>query len=186
MLMNQTALLIIDAQVGIIEGPIGPVFKKEEVLTTMEATLKMAREKGLPVIYIQDVDVAEPGSTELSIHPQIAPLETEKVIHKKATNAFFGTELKEELDRLGVEHLVIAGCKTEYCVDTTCRSAISLGYDVTLVSNGHSTTDNKVLAAQQIIDHHNCNLHGLDNLDHFILVRPSDESVFQYKHLEYK
>jgi nicotinamidase-related amidase len=184
--MNKTALLIIDAQVGIIEGPIGPVWNKEKLLTTIEATLKLARESSIPVIYIQDIDVAEPGSTEVSIHPKIAPLETEKVIQKKATNAFFDTELKAELDRLGVEHLVVAGCKTEYCVDTTCRSAISLGYDVTLVADAHSTTDNKVLVAQQIIDHHNCNLHGLDNLNHFILVRPSDESVFNYKHLEYK
>jgi nicotinamidase-related amidase len=184
--MNKTVLLIIDAQVGIIEGPIGPVWNKEKLLTTIEATLKLARESSIPVIYIQDIDVAEPGSTEVNIHPQIAPLETEKVIQKKATNAFFDTELKAELDRLGVEHLVVAGCKTEYCVDTTCRSAISLGYDVTLVADAHSTTDNKVLVAQQIIDHHNCNLHGLDNLDHFILVRPTDESVFYYKHLEYK
>jgi nicotinamidase-related amidase len=184
--MNKTALLIIDAQVGIIEGPIGPVWNKEKLLTTIEATLKLARESSIPVIYIQDIDVAEPGSTEVRIHPQIAPLETEKVIQKKATNAFFDTELKAELDRLGVEHLVVAGCKTEYCVDTTCRSAISLGYDVSLVADAHSTTDNKVLVAQQIIDHHNCNLHGLDNLNHFILVRPSDESVFNYKHLEYK
>jgi nicotinamidase-related amidase len=184
--MNQTALLIIDAQVGIIEGPIGPVFQKEELLTTLEMTIKLAREKGIPVIFIQDIEVADAGSSELAIHPQIAPLKTEKVIQKSATNAFFATELKTELDHLGVQHLVIAGCKTEYCVDTTCRSAISLGFDVTLVSNAHSTTDNKVLAAQQIIDHHNCNLHGLDNIDHFILVRPADELIFQYKHLEYK
>jgi nicotinamidase-related amidase len=186
MFMSQTALLIIDAQVGIIEGPIGPVWNKEKLLTTIEATLKLAREKGIPVIYIQDIEVAEPGSPELGIHPEIAPLETEKVIQKKATNAFFETELKAELDGLGVQHLVVAGCKTDYCVDTTCRNAFSLGYDVTLVADAHSTTDNKVLSAQQIIDHHNCNLHGLDNLDHFILVRPFDETVLDYKHLEYK
>ncbi|MBE4907561.1 cysteine hydrolase [Bacillus luteolus] len=185
--MSKTAVLVIDAQVGIIEGPsIGPVFRKEQVLEVMKNVIERAREDNLPVIYVQDLDVGANNPEEQKIHPSIAPQETEFVIQKTATNAFYLTTLSETLKELNVEHLVIVGCKTEFCVDTTSRSATVLGFDVTLVADGHSTTDNNVLSAEQIIAHHNCNLHGLDNVNHFILVRNSTESIFEHKHLEYK
>lgn len=185
--MSKTVLLVIDAQVGIIEGPsIGPVYKKEVVLQVMKNVIKKARERNVPVMYIQDLDVGSDNPEQHCIHPDLCPLTTDTVIKKKATNAFFMTSLQKKLEELQCEHLVMIGVKTEYCVDTTARSATTLGYDVTLVADGHSTTDNKVLVAEQIIAHHNCNLHGLDNIDHFIFVRNSNEDIFEHKHLEYK
>ncbi|OCA87520.1 amidase [Bacillus sp. FJAT-27225] len=185
--VGNTALLVIDAQVGIIEGPeIGPVFKKEELLAKMKTVIDEAREKSIPVIYIVDTDVAEPDTMEYQVHPHLAPLKDDTVITKKATDAFYQTSLNDYLDTLNIDHLVVIGCKTEFCVDTTCRRATTSGYDVTLVADAHSTTDNKVLSASQIIDHHNANLDGLDNINHFILVRNSSENIFEHKHLEYK
>lgn len=185
--MSQTALLVIDAQVGIIEGPsIGPVFKKENVLEVMKNVIERARNLKVPVVYIQDLDVGKDDPEQHKIHPLLFPLPGETVIEKKATNAFFSTRLQSRLNELAIEHLVIIGVKTEYCVDTTTRAATTLGFDVTLIENGHSTTDNKILSAEQIISHHNCHLHGLDNINHFILVRESDENIFEHKHLEYK
>jgi len=52
------------------------------------------------------------------------------------------------------------GAQTEVCVDTTCRRAFSLGFEVTLVSDGHSTWDNATLSADQIIRHTNDTLAG--------------------------
>jgi nicotinamidase-related amidase len=185
--MANTALLVIDAQTGIIEGPsIGPVYKKNEVLDIMKKVILRARNLQFPIIYIQDLDVGNDNPKEHEIHPEISPLSSDLVIKKKATNAFFQTNLQESLQEMGVEHLVIIGVKTEYCVDTTSRTATSLGFDVTLVGDGHSTTDNQVLHAEQIIAHHNSHLHGLDNVDHFILVRNSNENIFEHKHLHYK
>lgn len=71
--------------------------------------------------------------------------------------------------------VVIAGFKTEVCVDTTCRHAFSLGYHVTLVADAHSTSDRDELSATQIIQHHNGNLHGLDNHEFVIEVQPLDD-----------
>jgi nicotinamidase-related amidase len=34
---------------------------------------------------------------------------------------------------------------TQYCVDTTVRRAVSLGYEVTLVGDGHMTADSDAL-----------------------------------------
>ncbi|CEG28325.1 isochorismatase family protein [Bacillus sp. B-jedd] len=185
--MGNTALLVIDAQVGIIEGPKhGPVYDKERLLETMKKVIDRARQKEIPIIYIVDTDVAEPDSMEFQVHPHIVPLKDDTILTKRATDAFHFTTLHEYLLTLEISHLVAIGCKTEFCVDTTCRRATTLGYDVTLVADGHSTTDNNVLKAKEIIAHHNCNLNGLDNIDHFILVRKSDEDIFKHKHMDYK
>ncbi len=45
-------------------------------------------------------------------------------------------------------------------MDTTCRRAFSLGFEVTLVSDGHSTWENATLTADQIIRHTNDTLAG--------------------------
>ena len=36
----------------------------------------------------------------------------------------------------------------EYCIDTACRHATTLGFDVTLVGDAHTTIDNEVLKAE--------------------------------------
>jgi len=64
---------------------------------------------------------------------------------------------------------------TEYCVDTTCRRATSLGYDVTLAGDAHLTRDNGVLIAANIIAHHNFVLDDFGAGDHVITVKPADQ-----------
>ncbi|MFD1394285.1 hypothetical protein ACFQ49_02860 [Kroppenstedtia eburnea] len=52
------------------------------------------------------------------------------------------------------------------------------GYQVILAADAHSTTDNGVLTAEQIVAHHNRTLNGLENPDHYIQVLPSEEIRF--------
>jgi nicotinamidase-related amidase len=66
----------------------------------------------------------------------------------------------EELSTVDVKQLVVVGAQTEVCVDTTCRRAFSLGFNVTLVSDAHSTWGNDTLTADQIISHTNQTLAG--------------------------
>lgn len=42
---------------------------------------------------------------------------------------------------IGVNGLIVAGCRTECCVDTTVLRAVSRGYDVMLASDAHTTAD---------------------------------------------
>lgn len=172
---GKTALVIIDAQVGLVEEP---VWKVDQLLSNLKNLLKKAREKGIAVVYVQDGDVAPEGTPEWEVHSEISPNDDEIRIQKFATDAFHGTDLQKELEARGITDLVIGGCKTEYCIDSACRRATTLGYNVILAGDAHSTTDDSVLTAEQIIAHHNCNLHGLDNLDHFIQVLPSREIQF--------
>ncbi len=51
---------------------------------------------------------------------------------------------------------------SQFCVDTTTRRAVSLGFDVTLLEDGHATSDFGALTAEQIVHHHNQILSGFE------------------------
>jgi nicotinamidase-related amidase len=81
-------------------------------------------------------------------------------VQKHFCDSFHETKLQELLQSRSIAKLVVAGIQSEFCVDTACRRAFSQGYQVTLVEDGHSTWDNKVLKADQIVTHHNLTLAG--------------------------
>ena len=149
-----TALLIVDVQTGLVAGT-NPVYQLDELLENISTLIAQARTTGTPIIYIQDNDVDEIGSPGWQIHPAIAPEEGDLVLRKPETDAFYGTTLQQAMEERSIAHLIVAGCKSEVCIDATCRRAVNLGYNVTLVSDAHSTTDNAVLTAQQTIAYHN-------------------------------
>ncbi|MGA2490180.1 MAG: cysteine hydrolase family protein [Anaerolineales bacterium] len=162
--MDKTALLIIDVQLGMFDES-DCVYKGNELLDTIKTLISEARASSVPIIYIQhdgggDDHPLRPDKPGWSIHPTIYPSKDDVIIRKRHPDAFQGTELRNELELLGIKHLIVAGLQTEYCVDTTCRRAYSLGYDVTLVQDGHSTWDTEHLKASQIIAHHNQVLGG--------------------------
>ena len=78
------------------------------------------------------------------------------------------------------------GCATQHCIDSAVRTATVSSLDVTLVSDGHSTTDSDVLSAEQIIKHHNETLHGHYNVEHFSIVRNTEEDLFHPTHDSYR
>ncbi len=99
-------------------------------------------------------------------------------MRKASCDAFFETDLVERLAERDVTRLVIGGCMTQFCVDTTCRRAVSVGYDVSLIADGHMTADMGDLTFAQIIAHHNALLDGLDAGAHAIELRAADQIVF--------
>jgi nicotinamidase-related amidase len=177
---SDRALVIIDVQVGIIEG--FNAYRAPEVLDQINMLRAKAQDAHIPIIYVQhdgeEGHPLKPGTAGWEIHPAIKPHADDLIIRKRASDSFFETTLQQELERRGIKHLIIAGCMTEYCVDTTARRAVSLGYDATLVSDAHTTIDNKLLSAAQIIAHHNSLLNGFDAGSHSIAVKPADEVAF--------
>jgi nicotinamidase-related amidase len=179
-----TALLVIDVQVGLIEGAV-PVYQADAVLERIAGLIAAARAAGVPVIYAQDKDVGGVGTPEWQIHPAVAPAAGDLVVRKAWSDSFHETELGDELRARGVTHLVVAGLKTDFCVTMSSFRAIALGYDVTLAADGHSTTDNDILTAAQTIAYHNDLLYGFGAEDGFgdgkrwITVKPSAEIIFE-------
>ncbi len=82
-------------------------------------------------------------------------------VRKTACDAFLKTDLQDVLKLNGVERLIIGGLQSEFCVDSTVRAALAKGYPVTLVADGHSTMDNGVMTASQIVAHHNRTLANI-------------------------
>jgi nicotinamidase-related amidase len=82
------------------------------------------------------------------------------VVTKRECDSFLRTTLQAELQDLGVQTLIVCGLQSEYCVDTACRRAHGLGYEVLLVRDGHSTGRAGALTGRQIVDHQNETLGG--------------------------
>jgi nicotinamidase-related amidase len=173
--MHNTALLIIDTQRGIVELPI---WRADETVGNIASLLAAARRAGLPVVYVQHDgepgDEIALGSEGWVIDARIAPQADEPVFHKTSPDAFFESDLDAYLKGRGMDRLMIAGCMTQYCIDTNCRRAVSLGYDVLLAADGHGTADSPLLRAEQIIAHHNRVLDGFSAGRCAVSVRPTD------------
>jgi len=170
---SDTALVIIDVQMGMFDED-EPVHNGEQLLQTLSGLIDKARQTDVPVVYVQhnDSQFVE-GGLSWPIHQSIAPQAGEVVVQKRTPDSFHETILQDELEKMGVKKLVIGGIQTEYCVDTTSRRAYTLGYDVTLVENGHSTWDNRHISAEQVIAHHNNTLDGWA-----VTVKPANDIQF--------
>ncbi|WP_395016298.1 cysteine hydrolase family protein [Dongia sp.] len=152
-----TALLMIDIQKAMWMEP-KPPHNDQEFLKNATALLEKARAKGVPVIHIRhdggEGDAFHEGLEGFEIRPEVAPKGSEKIVTKYHCSSFKDTGLDAELRKLGVDKLVIAGMQTDFCVDTACRVAHSLGYDVTLAEDAHTTLDNATMSAADTIAYH--------------------------------
>lgn len=169
----KTALLIIDVQFG----PMWGTYKAEEVLSTIRKLTVQAQNQTVPIFYLQHEDLPggplAHGTPFWQFHPGIAPQPEDTIVPKYAADAFYKTKLQTLLKQHGIAHLVVTGARTDYCIDTTCRAALSLGFDVTLVENGHTCADG-ILSAEQVIQHHNAILNNLSTPETKLQVLPSD------------
>ncbi|QNM95922.1 cysteine hydrolase family protein [Chitinimonas koreensis] len=174
--MTQRALLIIDVQHGLISGL--PIVRGDEVVATIAGLADAARAAKVPVIYVQHDDdedpLLQPGSAGWQIDARIAPQPGEPVVRKRFRDSFHDTTLSEELAQRGIDTLIVAGCMTQYCVQSGCASAVGRGYDVVLVGDAHGTIDTGGLSAAQIVEHHNLLLHGLEAGKNRLRVAPSE------------
>lgn len=174
-----TCLLVIDVQWGMFQGlKIPKVWNDEPLLARILTLIERARAARTHVVYVQHAgqphELLAAGSPAFALHPAFAPSIDDTVVVKRRPNAFFGTQLHEVLRSMGIDHIVACGIQTDVCVDSTCRAAADLGYQVTLVSDAHSTWDNTILNAAQIIMHHNATLKNYD----FVHLRTTDEVRF--------
>jgi nicotinamidase-related amidase len=172
--MPRTALLVIDVQSALIAN----AFRGADVIAVIRHLVERARSATIPVIFLQHCHANYPpmmkGETGWHIHADVAPKPSELVIEKVASDGFYQTALQTELDRLAVERLIVCGLQTEFCVDATCRSAFSRGFEVVLASDAHTTTD-AVAPASVVVQHHNYALANLAHPERRIAVLPSAE-----------
>ncbi len=151
------ALIVVDMQVGLLDG-----MPKHELAAVVGRINKLAarvRAGAGRVILIRHSgpagDAYEPGSRGWQFLPGIDRRADDIVVAKTLNDPFCGTELQATLEGLSPDRLLVAGWATDFCVDSTVRSAVSNGHKVVVVADGHTVSDRPHLDAPSVIRHHN-------------------------------
>jgi nicotinamidase-related amidase len=135
---SEYALLVIDVQNFYFPGGRSELVEPEKAAEKAAVAILAARETGNPIIYIQHKSAAG-----MEIHDIVKPAEGEKIFVKEEVNSFLGTGLKEYIDALGIDTLVICGMQTQMCVEAAVRAAHDYGYSVILLHDACATRNLK-------------------------------------------
>ena len=171
------ALLIIDVQQALCFGELAAV-EARRVIDRINLVAERCRAAARPVIFIQHETAAAPlqfdsPGWQLAEGLRAAPGDLR--VRKRTPDSFLDTDLRPILKQLAITELIICGLQSDFCVDTTTRRALALGFPVTLVADGHSTVDNSVLSAAQISAHHNETLANISSFGPRVRVMPAAE-----------
>ena len=149
---SRTALLLIDLQKNMLD-PENPVAGSEGLVGRLRGVLDRAREARVPVFLIRncggDGDPDVKGTPGWELDSRFAPASGEPVLDKTTCDSFASTDLDAQLRERQVGRVVIAGLQSDWCVRETTQGALSRGYGVTLVADGHSTYDGKTRTAAE-------------------------------------
>ena len=138
------ALLVIDIQNDYFPGGGFPLWNSEAVLEHTEAAIRRAEARGIPVIHIQHVADSRQGlapffnegTPGVAIHPRIrAAAPAAPVVVKQFADSFEQTTLEAELERRGIQELLVCGMMTQNCVTHTAISKAAEKYQVAVLSD---------------------------------------------------
>jgi nicotinamidase-related amidase len=158
-----TALLVIDVQRALFD-PLPRPFEADAVVSRINALTARARAAGVPVVFVRHESTSGAlahGTEGWTLASQLTVEPTDHRVRKTTPDAFLRTDLSERLAAWGVDHVVLCGYATEFCVDTTARRAAALGLTVTLAADAHTTHDKPHANGEQIRTHHNATLPGI-------------------------
>lgn len=151
------ALLVIDMQCGLLDGT--PKLDLPEVVVRINQLAAAVRRRSGTVIWVQHAgspgDPFEPGTPGWALLPDLHRHDADAVVSKTLNDAFAQTNLAALLGEIGADRLLICGWATDFCVDATFRSAVSGGFHVVAVSDGHTAGDRPHLSASAVVRHHN-------------------------------
>ena len=154
--MSKQALIIVDMQRGLFSAPRTGAGELVRRLNDLAARF---RAKQSPVIFIQhsgpEGDHLHPSQSGFAIHDDLVVESIDSLIVKTSCDAFLNTDLSAKLEELSVSEVIVTGCATDFCVDTTVRSALAHGYRTIVPEDGHITFDRPYMPAAKVIEHHN-------------------------------
>lgn len=152
------ALVIIDMQ----QGSFTPMTARHDTVGLVDRLNRLAgrvRAAGGVVVFVQhDGPPGDPHHPDLPgwrLLPGLDARPQDPVVRKTACDAFLGTTLEAVLHGHGADELIVTGCATDYCVDTTVRASLARGLRTVVPCDGHTTADRPHLPAVKIIEHHN-------------------------------
>ncbi|WP_271782385.1 isochorismatase family protein [Aquimarina algiphila] len=155
---NKKALLVIDMQKGSFTSKT-PRFDTKGVVNKINALAQLFKASDLPVIFIQHDGTKEnefiPSTEEWELLDTLEVVSNDIFIDKYANDVFYESKLQSTLTNLAINELYITGCATDFCVASTIQSALTKDYNITVVSDGHTTGERPHLEAEKVIEHYN-------------------------------
>ncbi|SIS40164.1 cysteine hydrolase family protein [Salimicrobium flavidum] len=139
---NKTALLLIDFINSMdFDGGENLLENTKEIVPNVKALKQEAKEKGVPVIYVNDnfglwqdhvddlIEDVKKGRGRPVIE-ELEPSKDEYFILKPKHSGFYGTQLDILLEQLDVDQLIMTGIAGDICVLFTANAAYMRGYDL--------------------------------------------------------
>jgi nicotinamidase-related amidase len=106
--------------------------------------------------FLKGFKPAVPGTKGCEVVNEIMPIAGEYRVVKWRFSGFMGTELDFILRRLGVKNLVMCGTQYPNCIRATVYDAVSLEYNVTLITDATSAQSDEIAEA---------NIKDIQNID---------------------
>lgn len=161
---GKPALLVIDVQNGVVAR----AHDRDAVVANIRQLADRANTDEVPVFYVQhEAEDLVRESESWQLVPELAPQEADHHIYKRYNDAFADTDLEAQLAELGVSLVYVTGAATNACVRSTVYGAMNRGYDVTLVSDAHTTDDISwegiEISAQSMIDDLNLTMQFIEH-----------------------
>jgi nicotinamidase-related amidase len=136
-----------------------PRFDTDGVVKRINDLSAIFRKHHLPVIFIQHDGTGtgefEKHSREWENLDELCVESKDILVDKYANDVFYNSQLQTVLKKLEVNELLISGCATDFCVESTVQSALTKDYHITVVEDGHTTGERPHLSAEKVIEHYN-------------------------------
>ena len=111
-----------------------------------------------PLAYAAD------GSSGHEIIPELAPQEGDLVVKKYRSSGFWGTNLDLLLGSNGIKSVVVTGCTTEGCVESTARDALFNDYYVVVAEDCVASDDRQQHDASMLLMRHRFDIASSDEI----------------------
>ena len=166
----------------------------DETLPRLAGLLAAARRHGVAVIHVQNTALAEgrsdspaqvrfnlrmhaaarrggppltytvPGTPGHEFVGELAPEGSEPVVRKYRSSGFWGTNLDLVLRSNGIKTVVVTGCTTEGCVESTARDAMFCDYYVVVATDCVGSDDREQHDASMLLMRHRFDLAASDEI----------------------
>jgi ureidoacrylate peracid hydrolase len=113
---------------------------------------------------VQPLAYTADGSEGQEIVPELAPEPGDVVVKKYRSSAFWGTNLALLLRSNGIETVVVSGCTTEGCVESTARDALFSDHYVVIAEDCVASDDRAQHEASLLLMRHRFDIATADEI----------------------
>lgn len=131
-------MIVVDTQRSVIAG----AYEAERTVRNIGIAVDKARDSGVTVAWVQHEDeTLVRGSDAWTLAEGLCPEAGDLLIAKRYNSSFEETPLDSYLKERGIRTVALAGAATNWCIRATAYGALERGYDLTILSDAHTTRD---------------------------------------------